>query len=103
MNQKLANGMMMWKGNGNTTTSFSLKGLEILYQERRGILFRKSEPANKQYTNQSIHIILWNMVSYIKGGMQTKGIWKQGPEANIWAQVGWEWGMETAPQWGTST
>ena len=29
------------------------------------------------------------MVSYIKGGMQGKGIWKQDPEANIWAQEGW--------------
>ena len=28
------------------------------------------------------------MVSYIKGGMQAKGIWKQDPEANIWAQEG---------------
>ena len=36
-NQKLANGMNMWKENGNTTTLlFSLKGLGILYQERRG-------------------------------------------------------------------
>ena len=24
------------------------------------------------------------------------------PEANIWAQEGWEWGVEKAPQWGTS-
>ena len=31
------------------------------------------------------------MVSYIKGGMQAKGIWKQDPEENIWAQEGWEW------------
>ena len=30
------------------------------------------------------------MVSYIKGGMQAKGILKQGPEANIWAQVVYE-------------
>jgi hypothetical protein len=29
--------MKMWKGKGDTTTLlFSLKGLEILYQERRG-------------------------------------------------------------------
>ena len=27
------------------------------------------------------------MASYIKGGMQAKGIWKQDPEANIWAQM----------------
>ena len=47
-------------------------------------------------------IWLWNMVSYIKGGMQAKGIWKQDPEVNIWAQEGREWGVEKAPQWGTS-
>ena len=34
------------------------------------------------------------MVSYIKGGTQVKGIWKQDPDANIWAQVGCEWGVE---------
>ena len=42
------------------------------------------------------------MVSYIKGGMQAKGIWKQDPEANIWAQEEWEWEGEKAPQWGTN-
>ena len=61
MNHKLANGMKVLKGNGNTTTSISLKEIEILYQERRqvkavvmkhfkSILFHKSEIANKQYT-----------------------------------------------------
>ena len=35
---------------------------------------------------------LWNMISNIKRGMQAKGIRKQDPEANIWAQEGWEWG-----------
>ena len=41
--------------------------------------------------------------------MQYGGIWnlnqeymKEDPEANIWAQQGWEWGMEKALQWGTS-
>ena len=65
MHHKLANGMKMKKGNGNTTTLlFSPKGLEMLYQERRKvktivmehfnvILFHKSGPANKHYTNQS--------------------------------------------------
>ena len=42
------------------------------------------------------------MVSYIKGGLQAKGILKQDPEANIWAQEGWEWEVEEATQWGTS-
>jgi hypothetical protein len=36
MNHNLANGMKMWKGNGNTTKLlFSLKGLEILHQEKK--------------------------------------------------------------------
>ena len=64
----MANGMKMWKRYGNTTTLlFSLKGLEIVHQERRGqvktivmeyfkgILFHKSGPANKQHTSQSIN------------------------------------------------
>ena len=42
------------------------------------------------------------VLSYIKGGIQAKGISKQDSEANIWAQKGWEWGVEKAPQWGTS-
>ena len=29
---------------------------------------------------------LWNVVSYIKGGMQAKGIWKKDSEGNIWAK-----------------
>ena len=65
----MTNGMKMWKGNRNTTTLlFSLKGLKILHQERRGqvktivmelfngILFHKSGPANKQHTNHSLII-----------------------------------------------
>jgi hypothetical protein len=37
MNQKWANGMKIWKRDGNTTTlPFSLKGLENVHQERRG-------------------------------------------------------------------
>ena len=36
MNHKLANDTKMWKGNGNTTILVSLKGVEILHQERRG-------------------------------------------------------------------
>ena len=65
MNHQLAKGMKMRKGNGNNIESlFSLIGLEILHQERRGqvntkvmehfnsIPFHKSGPANKQYTYQ---------------------------------------------------
>ena len=46
----------------------------------------------------SCAIWLWDMISYVKGGMQAKGIWKQDLEVNIWAQ----WEVEKAPQWGTS-
>jgi hypothetical protein len=66
MNHKLANGIKMWKGNGNITTLlFSLKGFESLHQEKReqvetivmkcfnGILLHKSGPANRQHTNHS--------------------------------------------------
>jgi hypothetical protein len=69
MNQNLAKGMKMWKGNENTTTLlFSLKGLDILHHERRGqqntivikyfngILFHKSGRANMQHTYQSIKL-----------------------------------------------
>jgi hypothetical protein len=66
MNHNLANGMKIWKGNGNNTSLlFSLKGLDILHQERRGqvntivmenfnsIHFHKSEPSNKRHIYQS--------------------------------------------------
>ena len=36
--------------------------------------------------------------SYIKGGIQAKGISKQDPEANFWAQEGYEFGVEKASQ-----
>ena len=63
MSHKLANGMKMWKGNGNTATLIcALKELEeskrplktIVMEHFNGILFHKSGPANKQHTNQSI-------------------------------------------------
>ena len=39
MSHKSANGIEIWKGNGNTTTLlFSPKGLGILDQERRGLV-----------------------------------------------------------------
>ena len=43
------------------------------------------------------------MVSYVKRGMQAKGIWKQDLEENIWDQEGWEWGGEKAPIFLVST
>ena len=61
-------------------------------------------PVANTFLDQSYqyNYLYFYIVSYIKGGMQAKGIWKQGPEANIWAQEEWEWGVEKAPQWGTS-
>ena len=38
------------------------------------------------------------MKAVSQGGMQVKGILKQVPEANFWAQEGCEWGVEKAPQ-----
>ena len=49
---------------------------------------------NKIIIFASCDIRMWNMVSYIKGGVQANGIWKQDPEANIWAQEGWGWGLD---------
>jgi hypothetical protein len=62
----------MWKGNRNTTTLlFSLKGLEILNQERRGqvnaivmdhfkiFLFHKSGAANKQHTYKKKYMYIF--------------------------------------------
>ena len=38
------------------------------------------------------------MVSYIKGEMDGKDIWKQDSEVSIWAQVEWQWGVRKALQ-----
>ena len=46
--------------------------------------------------------ILNSKQQFDKGGMQAKGIWKQDPEANIWAQEGCEWGVEKASEWGNT-
>jgi hypothetical protein len=29
------------------------------------------------------------MISNIKGGTQTEGVWEQGAEENIWTEEGW--------------
>ena len=50
----------------------------------------------------SCAVWLWNMVSYIKGGIQAKGIWKQDPEASIWTHNDWEGGVEKVSQRGIS-
>ena len=35
---------------------------------------------------EHVHYYIWQK----KGGIQAKGIWKQDPEANIWAQEKWK-------------
>ena len=88
MNRKLANGMKMWKGSGNTNRLllFSLKGIKILHQERRGqvktmaiehfngILFHKCGPANKQHTNKlsSLVNVALNLLGPISHGVGYK-------------------------------
>ena len=52
----------------------------------------------KLYVLQKYKSWLRKLLSYVKGGIQAKGIWKQDPEANIWAQEEWECGAEEAPQ-----
>jgi hypothetical protein len=32
---------------------------------------------------------VWNLVSDIKGGTETEGVWEQGTEENIWMEEGW--------------
>jgi hypothetical protein len=32
---------------------------------------------------------VWNLVSDIKGGTQTEGVWEQGAEETIWSEEGW--------------
>jgi hypothetical protein len=34
-------------------------------------------------------IWVWNMVSDIKGGTWTEGIWEQDAKENIWTKEGW--------------
>ena len=46
----------------------------------------------------SCPIWLRNIFSYIKRGLQAKGIWKQDPETNIWVEEGYESWIEKAPQ-----
>jgi hypothetical protein len=35
------------------------------------------------------HVVMWNLVSEIKGGTQTKGVWEQNAEENILTEEGW--------------
>jgi hypothetical protein len=41
---------------------------------------------------------VWNVVSNIKGGTQTEGVWGQDAEENIWTEEKWSGGrMEKLP------
>ena len=63
---------------------------------------KQNESTAIQYNSWQSATWLRNVVSYIKGRMQDKGIWKQNPEATIWAQERWEWGVDKARTRGTS-
>ena len=71
--------------------------LEVLSNKYLELLL-KIIPKELDYNIASCAIWLWNVVYYIKGGTQAKGTWKQDPGVNIWAQEGWEWGVEKTPQ-----
>jgi hypothetical protein len=32
---------------------------------------------------------VWNLVSDIKGGIETEGVWEQVAEEDIWTEEGW--------------
>jgi hypothetical protein len=34
-------------------------------------------------------VLVWNLVSDIKGRTYTEGVWEQGVEENIWTKEGW--------------
>jgi hypothetical protein len=34
-------------------------------------------------------VLVWNLVSNIKGATKTEGVWEQGSEENIWTEEGW--------------
>ena len=54
----------------------------VVFQQRKSKLLNNNIPI--------CTIRLWNVISYSKGGIQAKGIWKQNPEANIRAQEKWK-------------
>ena len=86
----------------NLSCELFILDLSLWRRVRYSLPYRSADFETILWNIASCAIWMWNMVSYIKGGIQAKGIWKQDPEANIWAQEGWEWGVEKAPQWGTS-
>ena len=67
----------------------------------RHIFHLEHKQTNESLMFTALHV-LWNIVSYNKGGRQVKGNLKQNYETNIWVQKGSERGMEKASQWATS-
>jgi hypothetical protein len=54
-------------------------------------------------TKSLINCTVWNLVSDIKGGTQTEGVWEQGVEENIWTEERWSDGrLEKTTHWGAS-
>ena len=71
----------------NRKTRFKCAGNSCHYEIKHFCFFDFSLRSNFA----SCAICLWSMVSYIKGGTKTKGIWKQDPEMNIWTQDECQW------------
>jgi hypothetical protein len=75
------------------------------YLNNYKILFLYKNLKIKIYKTIILPVVLYGCETWsltLKGRMQAKGIWKRDSEANIWAQEGWELGVEKAPQWGNS-
>ena len=63
----------------------------LQWQMREGIIAKIHNCTNEGLSYIKIHFTL---VQNVYGGIQTKGIWKQKPKENVWAQEGWELGAE---------
>ena len=68
-------------------------------RERWRVYFSKLLKVNI-HTHTCAHLSLcfcaykYMYIYFLMKFLQSKGIWKQDPEANIWAQEAWEWRME---------
>ena len=54
----------------------------------------------KIYKTIMLPVVLYGCEAWSVTLNQTRVIWKQDPQANIWPQERWEWGVEKGPQWG---
>ena len=57
--------------------------------------------------NNTLHFVFWYSLclliyDFYYFNLNLQLVIRVNPEAKFWAQEGWEWGVEKAPQWGTS-